>query len=57
MALVTDGSAMIPLNLWRDQVTQVNVGDKIVLRHAFARKRRGVLELSTWEPKIDEQKP
>ena len=51
-ALISDGTAEIPLNLWRGQTVQVNEGDKIKLNDAFAKTRKGKLELSTWEERL-----
>ena len=48
VATVSDDTGVILLNLWRDQINQVQVGDWIILRDGFARKYKGKLELSTW---------
>jgi ssDNA-binding replication factor A large subunit len=54
LAWLNDGSGEIRLNLWRDQIEQVHIGDVVHLRAAFARKYKGmVLELSTWEDQIE----
>jgi hypothetical protein len=53
VATITDGSATLPLNLWREQVSQVSVGDTIRLREAFAQTRGGGVILSTWEDPIE----
>lgn len=49
LAMLDDGTGQIRLNLWRGQVGQVEVGDMVSLKDAFARGRKGVVELSTWE--------
>ena len=53
MALLDDGSGQIRLNLWRGQVAQVEVGDILSLKDAFARGRKGTVELSTWEEELE----
>jgi ssDNA-binding replication factor A large subunit len=53
LAMLADGTGEIRLNLWRGQIEQVEVGDVVHLKSAFARRYRGaVLELSTWEEDI-----
>jgi hypothetical protein len=53
IAMISDKSGTSALNLWRDQINQVSVGDTIRLKMAFARRMRGRLELSTWEESIE----
>jgi ssDNA-binding replication factor A large subunit len=48
MATLTDETGEILLNLWRDQIEQVQTDDSIILRLAFVRKYKGNLELSLW---------
>ena len=55
-AMLDDGTGQIRLNLWRAQVEQVEAGDTVLLRDAFARGRRGITELSTWEEVIEVRK-
>jgi ssDNA-binding replication factor A large subunit len=47
-AIVEDGTGRIKLNLWRDQVDQVEQGDLIVVANAFVHIRMGEMQLSTW---------
>jgi ssDNA-binding replication factor A large subunit len=54
LATIADDTGEILLNLWRNQISQVQVGDSIILRNAFARKHMGRLEVSTW---ADIEKP
>ena len=57
LAMLADETGEIRLNLWRDQIEQVDVGDRVHLKEAFARRYKGaVLELSTWEEKIEVKK-
>lgn len=51
-AMISDGTGEMRLNLWNDQVKQVEIGDRIKLKSAFAASHKGVMELSTWEEKI-----
>jgi ssDNA-binding replication factor A large subunit len=44
-----DETGAIILNLWRNQVDQCQVGDKIKVHEAFVRSYRGAQELNTWE--------
>ena len=53
LTMLTDDTGRIRLNLWREQVDQIKVGDQVHLVASFARRYRGsVLELSTWEERI-----
>ena len=45
-----DDSAHIVLNLWRDQVGQVNEGDKVRISKGFVHKWQNEIQLSTWSP-------
>ena len=47
-ALIEDGTGRIMLNLWRDQIDQVTVGDKIIVKKGFVKLWKGKLELNTW---------
>jgi len=47
-ALIKDDTGEIVLNLWRDQIDQVKVGDRIVVREGFVRLWNGKPELNTW---------
>lgn len=47
-ANIEDETGKIILNLWRDQVSQVDVGDLIKIQSAFVHVRMGVKQLSTW---------
>ena len=53
LCTLTDETGSILLNLWRDQINQVNLGDTIRLKTAFVQKRKGSYQLSTWEEKIE----
>jgi len=52
-----DDTGKILLNLWRDQVDQVEDGDTIYLLGAFTQKGKQGVTLSTWEEKIHKDKP
>jgi ssDNA-binding replication factor A large subunit len=47
-AIVEDESGKIRLNLWREQVEQVNVGDIVKIPKAFVHTRGRTLQISTW---------
>jgi ssDNA-binding replication factor A large subunit len=47
-ATIEDETGKIKLNLWRDQVEQVDVGDLIKVTNAFVYTRTGEKQLSTW---------
>jgi len=47
-AVVEDETGRIKLNLWREQVDQVNEGDLIYVSYAFVHVRMGEMQLSTW---------
>lgn len=47
-AIVDDGTGRIKLNLWRDQVDQVEEGDLIVVLNAFVHVKMGLMQISTW---------
>lgn len=47
-ATIEDETGKIKLNLWRDQVEQVDVGDLIKVTNAFVHTRTGEKQLSTW---------
>ena len=53
LALLQDETGSIRLSLWGRQIEQVNQGDVIRLKRAFARWYRGKLELATWEENIE----
>jgi ssDNA-binding replication factor A large subunit len=48
IATIRDETGITKLNLWRNQVEQVEVGDTIRVQQAFVRSWAGTLELSTW---------
>jgi replication factor A1 len=48
VAVIEDETGRVTLNLWRDQVDQVEVGDIIRIPGAFTQKYRGILQVSTW---------
>lgn len=48
-AIIEDETGKIKLNLWRDQVSQVEEGDLIKISKAFVHQRNGGRQLSTWE--------
>ena len=57
LAWLIDGSGEIRMNLWRDQIEQVQAGDMAHLKAAFTKRHKGtVLELSTWEDRIEVEK-
>jgi ssDNA-binding replication factor A large subunit len=47
-ATIEDETGKIKLNLWRDQVEQVDVGDLVKVTNAFVHLRKGEKQLSTW---------
>ena len=56
-AYMCDETGKIMLNLWRDQVDQIENGDTIYLLGAFTQKGKRGMTLSTWEEKINKDKP
>jgi len=57
VAYLCDETGKILLNLWRNQVDQVDEGDIIYLLGAFTKKEKRGLTLNTWEEKIHKEKP
>jgi ssDNA-binding replication factor A large subunit len=58
LAMLSDKTGEVRLNLWRSQIDQVDVGDTVRLKAAFARIHKGLaLELSTWEEELTVAKP
>jgi len=55
-AILQDETGRITLNLWRDQVDQVSVGDLVKVPNAFAHIRFNTLQVSTWS-KIERVSP
>lgn len=47
-AMIEDETGKIAINLWRDQVKQVNEGDYIRVKDAFTQRYYGNLTISTW---------
>jgi ssDNA-binding replication factor A large subunit len=47
-AIVEDVTGRIKLNLWRNQVDQVEEGDLIIIPSAFVHVRMGEMQISTW---------
>jgi ssDNA-binding replication factor A large subunit len=47
-ATVEDATGQIKLNLWRDQVDEVEVEELILVQKAFVHVRMGEKQLSTW---------
>ena len=47
-ATIDDETGKIMLNLWRDQVSQVEEGDLIKIQNAFVHIRMGLKQVSTW---------
>ena len=47
-AIVGDETGRIRLNLWREQVHQVKVGDTVRIPNAFVHGRGKALQISTW---------
>jgi len=52
LCTLEDETGYILLNLWRDQINQVDVGDSVQLKSAYTKKYKGSYQLSTWEEKI-----
>jgi ssDNA-binding replication factor A large subunit len=48
VAVIEDETGRVTLNLWRDQVDQVEVGDIIRIPRAFTQRQYGILRVSTW---------
>ena len=46
--ILKDESALIVLNLWRNQVSQVKEGDRVTIAKGFVHKWRNEIQLSTW---------
>jgi len=55
IAILSDETGRIGMDLWRDQVAQVKVGDTIHLFYAFTHTRKGRVLLNTWEEKIKKE--
>ena len=53
LCTLEDDTGSIPLNLWREQVHQAEIGDTIRLKGAFVKRKAGVVQLSTWEENIE----
>jgi ssDNA-binding replication factor A large subunit len=47
-AVIEDETGQVVLNLWRNQVDQVEVGDLIRIKNAYTKSRQGQLILSSW---------
>ncbi len=45
-ATLDDGTGSTTLNLWRDQVDQVEVGDEVRIENGYTRTFKGALELN-----------
>ncbi|MBS7655421.1 DNA-binding protein [Candidatus Bathyarchaeota archaeon] len=45
-ATLEDETGKIPLNLWRDQINMVKVGDTVKIENGFSKEFRGQTELS-----------
>jgi ssDNA-binding replication factor A large subunit len=45
-AILSDGKDTIILNLWRDQIKMVKIGDTVRIENAFVKEFRGQLELN-----------
>jgi len=45
-AILRDETGWIKLNLWRDQIEKVKLGDTVRLENAFAREFKGWTELN-----------
>lgn len=46
-ATLKDDTGIITLTLWNEQISQVNVGDKVKIENGYAKSFRNVLQLST----------
>ena len=53
LCTLEDDTGSIPLNLWKNQVDQVGIGDSIRLKGAFVNRKAGIVQLSTWEENIE----
>jgi ssDNA-binding replication factor A large subunit len=49
LATLEDHTGKICLNLWRQQVNQVKLGDVIKVESAFTREWGGEIQLSSWK--------
>jgi ssDNA-binding replication factor A large subunit len=47
--IIEDESGKIVLNLWRNQVDQVDVNRRIRISRAFVHRRGAGVQVSTWE--------
>lgn len=45
-AILEDETGSIPLNLWRDQINMVKIGDTVKIENGFSKEFRGQTELS-----------
>lgn len=45
-AILEDETGRIPLNLWRDQINMVKIGDTIKIENGFSKEFRGQTELN-----------
>ncbi len=45
-AVLEDETGKIPLNLWRDQINMVKIGDVIKIENGFSKEFRGQTELN-----------
>ena len=47
-AILKDSTGEIILNLWKNQINQCTVEDKILIKKGFTRRYNGRVELNTW---------
>ena len=46
--VLEDRTGRIILNLWRNQIEQVKIGDTVRIADGFVKRWRQILELNTW---------
>ncbi len=46
-AIIQDSSGKVKLTLWNEQVDQVDVGDKVIIKNGYVSEWQGEIQLST----------
>jgi len=47
-ATIEDDTGKVQVNLWREQVNQLQVGDQVRIPNAFSHRKGKSLQISTW---------
>jgi len=53
LAVLKDKTGIVTLNLWNEQVEQVNVGNTVWVKRAYTKNTKGVWQIHTWDEKIE----